>query len=50
MKIKARFITSVVETAAAQTVEMPWARGARRAAFKASREMSYCDQDERRSA
>ncbi len=33
MKIKTRFIKSVVETAAKDTTVMPWARGTRRAAF-----------------
>ena len=32
-----RFVTSVVKTAQEQTPQMPWARGARRAAFIAKR-------------
>ncbi|WP_299686205.1 hypothetical protein [uncultured Tateyamaria sp.] len=34
---KQRFIKSVVATAAEETPQMPWARGARRAAFIAKR-------------
>lgn len=37
MKIKTRFIKSVVETAAKDETVMPWARGARRATFVAKR-------------
>ncbi|EEB84055.1 hypothetical protein [Roseobacter sp. GAI101] len=37
MKIKTRFIKSVVETAAKEDTVMPWTRGARRAAFIAKR-------------
>ena len=37
MKTNTRFIKSVVETAAKDTTVMPWARGARRAAFIAKR-------------
>ena len=32
-----RFVTSVVKTAQEDTPQMPWARGARRAAFIAKR-------------
>lgn len=35
--MKARFITSVVKTAQSTDVQMPWARGTRRAAFIAKR-------------
>lgn len=38
MKTNTRFIKSVVATAAKETTVMPWARGARRAAFIAKRE------------
>ncbi|MEP3688700.1 MULTISPECIES: hypothetical protein [Sulfitobacter] len=37
MKKNPRFIKSVVETAAKSDTVMPWARGARRAAFIAKR-------------
>ncbi|MDF3348733.1 hypothetical protein HKX17_01010 [Sulfitobacter sp. KE34] len=37
MKKNPRFIKSVVETAAKNDTVMPWARGARRAAFIAKR-------------
>lgn len=37
MKTNTRFIKSVVETAAKNDTVMPWARGARRAAFIAKR-------------
>ena len=37
MKKNQRFIKSVVETAAKNDTVMPWARGARRAAFIAKR-------------
>ena len=37
MKKNPRFIKSVVETAAKNDTVMPWARGARRAAFIANR-------------
>lgn len=37
MARKVRFIKSVVETAKSDTPAMPWARGARRAAFIAKR-------------
>jgi hypothetical protein len=37
MKIKTRFIASVVETAKTDTPLLPFARGARRAAFIAKR-------------
>ncbi|MBO9430717.1 MULTISPECIES: hypothetical protein [Sulfitobacter] len=37
MKKNPRFIKSVVETAAKTDTVMPWARGARRAAFIAKR-------------
>ena len=37
MKTNARFIKSVTKTAADTEVAMPWARGARRAAFIAKR-------------
>ncbi|MBQ0804724.1 MULTISPECIES: hypothetical protein [unclassified Sulfitobacter] len=40
MKIKTRFIKSIVETAAKDDTVMPWARGARRAAFIAKRSTS----------
>ncbi len=33
----ARFIKSVLKTAKAETTQMPWTRGARRAAFIAKR-------------
>ncbi|WP_299280982.1 hypothetical protein [uncultured Tateyamaria sp.] len=33
----ARFIKSVIKSAEANTTQMPWARGARRAAFIAKR-------------
>lgn len=39
MKSQRRFIKSITETAKAETVQMPWARGARRAAMIARREM-----------
>ena len=38
MKTTPAFIKNVVATAAAENVVMPWARGARRAAFIAQRE------------
>lgn len=47
MKAKQRFIQSVVETAKADTSAMPWARGARRAAFIAKRNDL---QDEKKAA
>lgn len=37
MKTNTRFIKSICETAAKEDVVMPWARGARRAAFIAKR-------------
>jgi hypothetical protein len=37
MKIKTRFIKGVIDTAAKETTQMPWARGARREAFIAKR-------------
>lgn len=37
MKTNQRFIKSIVETAAKNDTVMPWARGARRAAFIAKR-------------
>lgn len=37
MKSRSRFLKSVVKTAKTTTVSMPWERGARRAAFVASR-------------
>ena len=37
MKIKTRFIKSVVETARKSETELPWTRGTRRAAFLAAR-------------
>ncbi|WP_370400643.1 hypothetical protein [Sulfitobacter sp. JB4-11] len=37
MKTNARFIKGVIETAAKDDTVMPWARGARRAAFIAKR-------------
>lgn len=37
MKKNPRFIKSIVETAAKTDTVMPWARGARRAAFVAKR-------------
>jgi len=37
MKIKTRFIKSVIDTAAKSETQMPWTRGARRAAFIAKR-------------
>lgn len=37
MTAKARFIKSVIETAKQDEVQMPWARGARRAAMIARR-------------
>jgi len=37
MKPKARFIKSAVDAAASNQTEMPWVRGARRAAFISSR-------------
>ncbi len=37
MKVRTRFLKSVIETARKESTEMPWARGARRAAFIASR-------------
>ena len=37
MKTNARFVKSVVATAAANDTVMPWARGKRRAAFIAKR-------------
>jgi hypothetical protein len=40
MKTNTRFIKSVVAAAAKETTQMPWARGARRAAFIASRTAS----------
>ncbi|GAB5437464.1 hypothetical protein [Falsiruegeria mediterranea] len=38
MKPKARFLNSVVDTANKCDVQMPWARGARRAAMIARRD------------
>jgi hypothetical protein len=38
MKKTPTFITTVVNTAAKEDIVMPWARGARRAAFIARRE------------
>lgn len=38
MKTNTRFIKSICETAAKEDVVMPWARGARRAAFIAKRQ------------
>lgn len=37
MKPKARYIASVIATSKAQELQMPWARGARRAAMIARR-------------
>jgi len=37
MKPKARFVKSVIDAAASSQTAMPWARGARRAAFISSR-------------
>jgi len=37
MKAKARFTNSIIDTAAKTEVQMPWARGARRAAMIARR-------------
>ena len=37
MKTNARFIKSLIETAAKTDTPLPWARGARRAAFIAKR-------------
>jgi hypothetical protein len=37
MKSNARFIKSITRTAAASETTLPWARGARRAAFIAKR-------------
>ncbi len=47
MKTNTRFVKSVVETAAKDSTVMPWARGARRAAFIAKRTAS---QTKRKSA
>jgi len=44
MKTNTRFIKSVCETAAQEKVTLPWARGARRAAFIAKRETTKLDQ------
>ncbi len=38
MKINNRFIKSVVETASKNETDLPWARGARRTEFQASRQ------------
>lgn len=43
MKTNARFIKSICETAAKEDVAMPWARGARRAAFIAKRKAVSID-------
>ena len=37
MTPKAKFIKSITRTAAAESIPMPWERGARRAAFVARR-------------
>ena len=37
MKPKSRFVKSIIANAATEQVEMPWKRGARRAAFIAKR-------------
>ncbi|MBW4962046.1 hypothetical protein [Sulfitobacter sp. CW3] len=47
MKTNTRFIKSVVAAAAKETTVMPWARGARRAAFIATRDTP---QPERKTA
>ncbi|WP_171054102.1 hypothetical protein [Arenibacterium halophilum] len=40
MKAKSRFIASVVKESSKPTVDLPWARGARRAAMIARRNQS----------
>jgi hypothetical protein len=40
MKIKTRFIKSVIEAAAQHDTQMPWTRGARRDGFIACRRQS----------
>ncbi len=47
MSKQARFIKSIVATASSDTPAMPWARGARRAAFIAARDIV---EDEREAA
>ncbi|MFP4275176.1 MAG: hypothetical protein ACLFRU_09130 [Paracoccaceae bacterium] len=38
MKVRSRFIKAVIESARAERVAMPWARGTRRAAWIARRD------------
>lgn len=43
MKTKKRWLKSVLDEAAKTEVELPWTRGAQRAAFKARRTLTATD-------